>query len=253
MPVRKLPVAPGDSWRRRWKILRRILSQDGPCIYIPNYDFQHSVICGTLPASVKVIGIVHSDDPIHYAHGVRLGATWNAVVAVSGAIAREVTALAPDLADRLHIIPYGVHLPALREPSPRPPGAPLRLLYAGRLIRYQKRALDLPCILESLAARGVAVELTVAGSGPDEREFLNASVQFLVNGRMRFVGSLANHHVQTLMSRSDVFVLPSAFEGLPVALLEAMAHGVVPVAAHCRSGVGEVIQHGENGFLVRRG
>jgi glycosyltransferase involved in cell wall biosynthesis len=250
VPVRELPVAAGDNWRRRWKVLRRILSQDGPCIYIPNYDFEHSAICGTLPGSVKVLGIVHSDDPLHYGHCVRLGATWNAVVAVSKAIAREVKALAPDLADRLHIIPYGIPLPTLREMSPRPAGAPLRLLYAGRLIRYQKRALDLPCILESLAARGVAVELTVAGSGPDEREFLNASVQFLVNGQMRFVGSLANHHVGTLLSRSDVFVLPSAFEGLPVALLEAVAHGVVPVAAHCRSGVDELIKHGENGFLV---
>jgi glycosyltransferase involved in cell wall biosynthesis len=94
------------------------------------------------------------------------------------------------------------------------------------------------------------VELTVAGSGPDEREFLNASVEFLVNGQMRFVGSIANHHVATLMARSDVFVLPSAFEGLPVALLEAMAYGVVPVAAHCRSGVDEVVNHGDNGFLV---
>ncbi len=250
VPVHRLDVAPGDSWRRRWKVLRQTLTKDGPCIYIPNYDFQHSGICGTLPGSVKVVGIVHSDDPAHYSHCVRNGGAWNAVVAVSQAISREVTALAPDLAERLHVIPYGIEIPRARELSPRPSGAPLRLLYAGRLIRYQKRSLDLPCLLEKLAALGVAVELTVAGSGPDEREFLQASVQSLVHGQMRFVGGIANEHVRNLMSRSDVFVLPSAFEGLPVALLEAMAHGLVPVAAHCRSGVDEVIREGESGFLV---
>jgi glycosyltransferase involved in cell wall biosynthesis len=250
VPVRRLPVAPGDSWRRRWKLMRRSLTEDGPCVYIPNYDYQHSGICGTLPGSVKVVGIVHSDDPVHYAHCLRLGATWNSMVAVSQAIARELRALAPALADRLRVIPYGVELPARREPSPGQAGGPLRLLYAGRLVRYQKRALDLPRILAALAARGVSVELTVAGSGSDEREFLNASTQFLVNGQMRFVGGIANEHVATLMARSDVLVLPSAFEGLPVALLEAMAHGLVPVAAHCRSGVDEVIRPGENGFLV---
>ena len=94
------------------------------------------------------------------------------------------------------------------------------------------------------------MELTVAGSGPDEREFLRCSAQFLVDGRMRYVGSASNQQVQALMARSDVFVLPSAFEGLPIPLLEAMAHGLVPVSAHCRSGVDEVIQHGVNGLLV---
>jgi glycosyltransferase involved in cell wall biosynthesis len=248
--VRNLPVTPRYSWRRRWKILRQVLTEDGPCIYIPNYDYQHSGVCGTLPGSVKVLGIVHSDDPWHYAHCVRLGATWNGVVAVSQTIAREVTALAPDLGERLHVIPYGVELPPLPERQGRPPGTPLRLFYAGRLIRYQKRALDLPCILDALAARGVPVELTVAGNGPDEQDFLKGSERFIANGQMRYVGGVANEQVAALMSRSDVFVLPSAFEGLPVALLEAMAHGLVPVAAHCRSGVDEVIQPEANGFLV---
>ena len=97
------------------------------------------------------------------------------------------------------------------------------------------------------------MELTVAGSGPDQREFLLYSAQSLVDGQMRFVGSLSNQQVRTLMSRSDVFVLPSAFEGLPISLLEAMSHGLVPVSAHCRSGVDQAIEHGKNGFLVSVG
>jgi glycosyltransferase involved in cell wall biosynthesis len=174
-------------------------------------------------------------------------------VAVSRVIADQVKALDPELVDRLYTIPYGVALPPSPVHTPRSPQQPLRLLYAGRLIRYQKRVFDLLCILEALANRNVPVELTVVGSGPDEREFLQASAHALVSGRMRFMGGMANHHVHTLMAQADVFLLPSAFEGLPVSLLEAMAHSTVPVVAHCRSGVDQVIRHGENGFLVSAG
>ena len=114
------------SWQRRWETLRRILTEDCPCIYIPNFDCNYSRICGPLPDFVKVLGIVHSDDPAHYDQCLRDGATWNAVLSVSDAITREIKALAPDLADRLHTIPFGVALPAQREPSPRPANAPLR-------------------------------------------------------------------------------------------------------------------------------
>ena len=54
-------------------MMRRTLSEGGPCIYFPNCDWQHSGICGTLPGNVKIVGIVHSDDPVHYEHGLRLG------------------------------------------------------------------------------------------------------------------------------------------------------------------------------------
>ena len=250
IPVRTLAVGPGTSWKKRWALLRHTLIENGPCIYIPNYDWYHSGICGTLPETVKVLGIAHSDDPAHYAHCLKLGSTWNGIVAVSSVIADHLKALDPTLADRLYTIPYGVDLPCSSGLAPRTHQAPLRLLYAGRLIRYQKRIFDLLCILDALAKRNVPVELIVVGSGPDEREFLQASAQALVSGRIRFMGSMANHHVQTLMAEADVFLLPSAFEGLPVSLLEAMAHGTVPVVAHCRSGVDEVIRPGENGFLV---
>jgi glycosyltransferase involved in cell wall biosynthesis len=253
IPVRTLAVGPGTSWKKRWALLRHTLIENSPCIYIPNYDWYHSGICGTLPETVKVLGVAHSDDPAHYAHCLKLGSTWNGIVAVSRVIADHLKALDPALADRMHTIPYGVALPSSSGLTPRSPQTPLRLLYAGRLIRYQKRIFDLLCILDALANRNVPVELTVVGSGTDEREFLQAAAQALVSGRIRFMGAMANHHVQTLMTQADVFLLPSAFEGLPVSLLEAMAHGVVPVVAHCRSGVDEVIRQGENGFLVSVG
>jgi glycosyltransferase involved in cell wall biosynthesis len=54
------------------------------------------------------------------------------------------------------------------------------------------------------------------------------------------------------LAASDIFLLPSRYEGLPVALLEAMAAGCVPVASNIGS-VREVVRDGVNGFLVAPG
>ena len=250
VPVRTLAVTPRTSWRRRWALLRHELESGDPVVYIPNYDWRHSGISPTLAPSVKVVGVVHSDDPQHYEHALRLGDSWNAIVAVSDTIAREVAALAPLFAPRLATIPYGVPLPAHEPRPPRAADGVLRIVYAGRLARYQKRALDLPCIADALTALGVSFEIVVAGAGPEQSDFLAAASRHLVDGRIRFVGAQPNDSVLALLARADVFLLPSSFEGLPVSLLEAMAHGAVPVVSAVRSGVRELVRDGENGFLV---
>ncbi len=252
--VRRLTVTPRTSWRARWRLLVNDLERDGaPVLYVPNYDWRHSGISPTLASTVKIVGIVHSDDPQHYEHALRLGEAWNGIVAVSDAIAHEMQALAPRFTPRLETIPYGVPVPPSAVPRSRQGGEPLRIVYAGRLARYQKRALDLVGIADALVARNIPFELTVAGGGPDQGDFLGAAARHLVEGRMRFVGGLPNEMVQELLTRADAFLLPSAFEGLPVALLEAMACGAVPVVSDIRSGVRQVVRDGENGYVVAPG
>jgi hypothetical protein len=53
--------------------------------------------------------------------------------------------------------------------------------------------------------------------------------------------------------QSDVFVLTSEYEGMPVGLLEAMGRGCVPVVSDIRSGVPELVRDGENGYRVPPG
>jgi glycosyltransferase involved in cell wall biosynthesis len=85
----------------------------------------------------------------------------------------------------------------------------------------------------------------VVGTGEDaahldgERQALNAPVQFLGT----------RHDARGLADAFDVFVLPSRVEGLPVALLEAMALGK-PIVATPAGGVPEVLVDGESGLLV---
>jgi glycosyltransferase involved in cell wall biosynthesis len=101
------------------------------------------------------------------------------------------------------------------------------------------------------AALYPAAELVIAGRGP-ERERLE-SIATACGARARFVGHVEGEQKQRLLRAADVFVLPSIEErgrreGLPTALLEAMAVGL-PVIATRTGGVPEVVREA-HGLLV---
>jgi glycosyltransferase involved in cell wall biosynthesis len=257
IPVETLPVSRNMPWRKRWKALSDHLENSAPGIYIPNYDWRNSCISPTLSRKVGIVGIVHSDDPMHYEHVTRLGRYWNAVVAVSQTIAGRVIKLDPTLAPRLVTIPYGVKVPEVLTERIPAAGGVLRIVYAGRLVQEQKRVLDLPRIFNALMEREVPAELTIIGSGADEAALKDACGRWIGAGpetsHVRFLGTLPNQEVLQVFDQSDVLLLTSEFEGLPVSLLEAMAHGCVPVVTDVPSGIPELVRNGETGYRVSVG
>lgn len=91
------------------------------------------------------------------------------------------------------------------------------------------------------------VQVVIIGGGP-LRTSLQELVQSLgIEERVRFLGE--RHDVQRLLSLLDVFIMPSLHEGIPMALLEAMAAGC-PVIATAVGGVPEVVRDGRDGMLV---
>lgn len=84
--------------------------------------------------------------------------------------------------------------------------------------------------------------LLIAGSGSQEEELRN-----LITPGVRMLGEIKD--VVPFMLAADLFVLPSAAEGLPVSLLEAMACGL-PAVATAVGGTPEVLVHGKTGFLI---
>lgn len=130
-------------------------------------------------------------------------------------------------------------------------GAGRRLLFTGRLARVK----GVPVVLAALArlrARYPDIELSLAGDGPD-RATLEAEARRLgVADRVRFLGYQSSDQVRSLLQDTDVFVLPSFAEGVPVVLMEAMASGV-PVVATRVAGVAELVEDGVSGFVVPPG
>lgn len=125
---------------------------------------------------------------------------------------------------------------------------PVKLLYVGRLAAEK----GVPVLLRSLIAlkrEGHEFHLTLLGDGP-ERAALEAEVEAQGLEQMVHFGGFASQEtVRSTLQASDVFILPSFAEGVPVSLMEAMACGV-PVIGTNVGGVTELIEHGVSGLVV---
>jgi colanic acid/amylovoran biosynthesis glycosyltransferase len=93
-------------------------------------------------------------------------------------------------------------------------------------------------------------EAVIYGNGPDRERVGRCLEEEKVGERVRLGGQIDNAEIQRVMAEASVLVLLSDYEGLPIALLEAMACGLIPVCLRVRSGVGQLIEQGETGFLV---
>jgi glycosyltransferase involved in cell wall biosynthesis len=250
IPITQLSIPRGATWSARQRSLRQYLEQYSPCVYLPNHDFNHSCITPSLRVDVGVIGIVHSDDEQHYDHFRRLGATWNAVVAVSSRIRERLAALGSADPARIHTIPYGVN--AVAHHSIRN-DRPVRIIYTGRLEENQKRVSDLIRIAATLRERGVSFEMSIVGDGPARDAISKAIDASDLSHRVRLVATVEPARVAELCAEQDVFLLPSVYEGMPISLLEAMGQGCIPVVRKSESGIPELIADGQNGMIVADG
>lgn len=170
----------------------------------------------------------------------------DAVIAPSRATAEE---LRRDYgADDVVVIPNGVALPAL-EPSAAPAhsGGPV-IAFAGRL-RTRKAAAVLVAAMPRVLERVPGCRLMILGGGEQERA-VGAMVRRLGIGHaLELPGGLPRAEVVRRLAGADLLCLPSTYEGMPLALLEAMSLGL-PVVATSVSGNPEAVEDGVTGLLV---
>lgn len=126
----------------------------------------------------------------------------------------------------------------------------LRIVYVGRLVEKAKRASEVARAFCRVTREVDNTEAVIIGDGSAkaavERIVANAG-----NARVSCLGRIDSSRIQDELLKCQVFVLLSDFEGLPIALMEAMACGVVPVCLDIRSGIPELVKHEETGLLVK--
>ena len=202
-----------------------------------------------VPYSFTLHGPADLYDPL----GLRIGdkAADAAFVATISHYARSQLMNFSDPAhwDRLRIIHCGVNPELYTGDKAARTDDEVRLIFVGRLAPV-KGLRVLFAALEPLFESNPRLHLTLVGDGTDRALLEAEAARF--GDRVRFTGYLTQAQVAETLGASDICVLPSFAEGVPVILMEAMASGL-PVIATQVAGVGELVRHGENGLLAPPG
>jgi glycosyltransferase involved in cell wall biosynthesis len=167
-------------------------------------------------------------------------------IAISRGLARYLDETEGFDEESFHIVHYGiVGNGAARRAASGPP----RLLCVGRLIPIKGHIVLLRAFAE--AKRAVPeLELDIAGRGPLEPALRAFARELGIADSVRFLGYVAP--VADAIERTTIVVVPSLGEGFGMVALEAMERARPVIAAEI-GGLGELVQHGRTGLLVRPG
>lgn len=153
---------------------------------------------------------------------------------------------------KLHVVHCGIDASMFAAPAPMPdpPGKdqPLRLVSVGRFVEQKGQMV----LIEALARCAAPVHLTLVGDGPLAPELRAAITRLGLESRISLPGWLDEAGVRQALAEAHVMVLPSFAEGLPVALMEAMASARPCIATYI-AGIPELMVDGETGWLIPAG
>lgn len=179
-----------------------------------------------LHSMYPVVGVLHADESAYYNLTARFHKATAILACVSDRVLQTVTKQIPEVPqEKLFYIPCGIHLPPVN--TARHSGSNvLQLIYVGRVNDYQKRSGDLLKIAVLLHQKGIAFNLDIIGDGGAyktglEEQFRHAGL----SGKVAFRGWLSQGEVKDYLQAADVMILPSDFEGMPIAMMEALASG----------------------------
>jgi colanic acid/amylovoran biosynthesis glycosyltransferase len=132
----------------------------------------------------------------------------------------------------------------------RPPSEQIKRLFCSGRLAPEKGHLFLIKAFKMLLDKGYELELRLAGNGPSKEHLETLVGELGLHDRVLFLGFMGEDEIVDELQRSDLFVLPSFVEGVPVSAMEAMAIGVPVIATHV-GGTSELVETGETGLLVR--
>lgn len=133
----------------------------------------------------------------------------------------------------------------------------VRLLTVARLIEKKGVQYAVQAVA-SVLKRHANIEYTIVGDGPIKNTLEGLIGELNIGNKVRLLGWRHQEEIIELMQQTDILIAPSVVggdgdeEGIPVVLMEALAQGM-PVLSTQHSGIPELVQDGESGFLVPEG
>lgn len=230
------------AWSRQTRLssARRSLKRAVATLQKPNLHVFHTEwgwpFYADLLGDTRRILYVHNDFPgIEKFLPTRVWAV-DGLIVVSAPLAERVLKWRPDF-PRERILqaacPIDPPSGALPPRKPRITTAPLRIGFCGRMSIEQKRVDRFPLLIKALDSLGVSYTVDFLGDG-DYRPELEK--QLPDRNRFQFLGRRPRSEVWEAFARWDVMLFTSDYEGTPLAMLEGMAAGVLPIHPALNSG-----------------
>jgi glycosyltransferase involved in cell wall biosynthesis len=217
-----------------------------PVVIVPNYVWD--LFLSAFEPGVCAVGICHADSEEQY---YRPLSWYEPLISQFIAVSRECTERLTERVwyrrDDITTLPYGICVPPTLERGYQ--SNPLRIVYAGRVTQPQKRVRDFVPLVEQLLKSKVTFVFDIVGAGDEYKSLEQAMRDRFPAGYVRFHTRKPHRQMSDVWTGHDVFVQVSDFEGTSVSMLEAMAHGTVPVVTSASSGIADVIRHEQNGFV----
>lgn len=231
---------PKSNWHHSFKRLSKDLSKnEGVLVSNDQYDL---IMLQAFQIPRKIIQIVHDD--YNATLSEKFEPVIDAFICHSKYIYNKIRKKLPDRHNSIYFIPYGIPLKEVPNRTLKPE-EDLNLVFLGRHCK-EKGVLDLIAIENNLRNRGVHVNWTILGSGP---ETSNVRKQWKDKTNVLFNVPKSNDEVQRILVEQDIFVFPTKFEGYPVSLIETMSVGCLPVVSDIPSGIPELVINGKTGIL----
>jgi glycosyltransferase involved in cell wall biosynthesis len=188
----------------------------------------------------------------------RTALRWvNGLIAVSDDVRSAIRAYFGPVADKITVIYNSVDVrryelevdkgPILKELGLPQDAIVIAVVATFKVQKGQRYLID---AMPAVVARFPKLHVLLIGDGEQREALMQQADTMGVNEHVHFLGF--RQDIPSLLAASDFFVLPSLWEGLPMALIEAMASGL-PVVATAVSGSNQVIVDGVSGLLVPPG
>ncbi len=173
-----------------------------------------------------------------------------AIIVNSQQVAHYITDIYRAPADRIHVVHNAIDLTRFtaRPDATAPVSAPV-VIMVGRLVPQKNPHLFIAGAA-ALRDRLPGVRFQLVGGGPLHRELAAAAHDAGIGDCVELLGE--RHDVPALLQAADLFWLTSDWEGLPNAVLEAMASGL-PVVATDVGGTAELVEAGLEGYVIQPG
>jgi glycosyltransferase involved in cell wall biosynthesis len=187
-------------------------------------------------------------------------ARMDRIFSVRESVAQHHAALYPQWTERFEFLPTWVDTSVYR-PLPDGnkelragwraahgiPAGSRALLFVGRLDRSKNPLLALHAVRLALQTQPL-LHLVVVGDGSQRADVEALAASDALSGRVTMTGAQPRHEVARIMQSSDMLIMSSAYEGMPIAALEALATGL-PVVSTTVGELPRLISNGVNGIL----